>query len=829
MSKISSLKSTILSKKIFILLPVVVSLFVLVSQVKAQTTPTPSSTCPPGQVMSNGGFCINETAANAATTACEYLPGCSTAKEAVEIIKDVAPSADTVACFAGGLANPVSGTVCLAGQFLESVMPWVATAFDGALYLDNFIPKPDIIKSLWTFIRNFVNLFFILILLVIAFATIFDNQRYGWQSLLARLVIVALLINFSFVIVTTVHSVSNIISGIFLRTISESSNNATVSANLMNGFGLQADATGGWLDTVSKFSLETIKTATGVNLIRNIIKVFMLGLVFFTFLTLLIMLIIRVFVIWALIITAPLAFMAYILPSTKQHYDNWQKHLISWTFFMPVYMFFLAITFVFINNKSQILATLSPFTGGTALVFEMLDLNQIIFYLLTLAILWFGLKAAHSFGSFSSTGVTAAFDKIQGGIKHATYNWTGVKPRYEGIKEGLGAKKAELQERGILGGRFGAQRSRETQARWSDAFGLGATKGGQDRAIADNISKERKRFEDMHPNYRRADVDTFLSKARNRNELVAALELKAENGWLDATDVPRINEAMRALGGGRTAAGSKLLQSLLKGKFNRVALGTADKEAVFSALADAETKKAFGLLMAENGEVTNTTLAEEILNLHVNDSIEKVRKVEEEMKKNIEKMARQTQDREDMVNGTGVFTGVDSRLSKLAGQVMSEKKEVISWGLKNRIITLNGGMDPVTGEALTADGRKLAFDMTKESTMLQEEGKYRKDNAIAPTAVLTPTDRASLEAQVVTNISSGLVRNLSPNDMKAPEIANAIYELQTTTGINPAMAKQLIGQKADRKTREAFEKAKTNPLSIIPGTPPGTPPAKIPY
>lgn len=74
--------------------------------------------------------------------------------------------------------------------------------------------RPFLIAG-WTVTRDVTNLFFVFILLWIALATIFDVQEYSAKNLLPRLIIVALLINFSLVIGSTVIKISNKLADVF--------------------------------------------------------------------------------------------------------------------------------------------------------------------------------------------------------------------------------------------------------------------------------------------------------------------------------------------------------------------------------------------------------------------------------------------------------------------------------------------------------------------------------------------------------------------------------------------------------------------------------------
>src|SRR3990167_1429945 len=61
---------------------------------------------------------------------------------------------------------------------------------------NNFVNESSIIGA-WVIIRDLCNMFFILILLVVAFAAILRIESYQWKKILPKLLIMAVLINFS--------------------------------------------------------------------------------------------------------------------------------------------------------------------------------------------------------------------------------------------------------------------------------------------------------------------------------------------------------------------------------------------------------------------------------------------------------------------------------------------------------------------------------------------------------------------------------------------------------------------------------------------------------
>src|SRR4030042_5966834 len=69
----------------------------------------------------------------------------------------------------------------------------------------------------WQIVLNFANLGFVLAIIVIAFSTIFRRESYAMKQTLWKLIVAALLVNFSLVIAGAFINVSDIFSDFFLK------------------------------------------------------------------------------------------------------------------------------------------------------------------------------------------------------------------------------------------------------------------------------------------------------------------------------------------------------------------------------------------------------------------------------------------------------------------------------------------------------------------------------------------------------------------------------------------------------------------------------------
>ena len=89
----------------------------------------------------------------------------------------------------------------------------------------NFINVPyttnEFVTLGWTLTRDFANIFFIIVLVIIGLATALRIKEYQWQKTLPLLLGIALLINFTPVILGLIIDASNIIMNFFVSGIAE--------------------------------------------------------------------------------------------------------------------------------------------------------------------------------------------------------------------------------------------------------------------------------------------------------------------------------------------------------------------------------------------------------------------------------------------------------------------------------------------------------------------------------------------------------------------------------------------------------------------------------
>ncbi|TSC90628.1 MAG: Uncharacterized protein G01um10142_332, partial [Parcubacteria group bacterium Gr01-1014_2] len=249
--------------------------------------------------------------------------------------------------------------------------------YQNALLSPGNIP---IIQTVWQLLRDFVNIFFILILLIIAFATIFNIKNYKASDLLPKLIIAALLINFSLVITVSVVELLWIPAQVFLNPLGQNITERLADALNTKKFfdpGLLA----GLLTLGTSEPIEWVFRGT-----MYVVEAFILSWI--------------ALIIWAripiligLMLVSPIAWLGYTLPAIKKNsWDKWWQQLFCWGS-IPIPLFGL-IYFVVLFNEgltTQINQAVPGNVLSSALAFLGLNTNQLIVWIITAGIFLAGL------------------------------------------------------------------------------------------------------------------------------------------------------------------------------------------------------------------------------------------------------------------------------------------------------------------------------------------------------------------------------------------------------------------------------------------------------
>ena len=249
--------------------------------------------------------------------------------------------ADQLVDMAGGI---VIGLVSLVLQLLAAlfwqIVSLVTRLFTFVLYEVNqeigFVDNILVIAG-WSIVRDVMNWFFVIIFLVSAVATILDYPRYNARSILPRLLIVAVLVNFSLWISGFFVNVAQVVTGIFVTVMSGAYDD--VGQAFLNAAAIQ-DLRTPDLSVAFDFVSDTIdqQLTDFLGLLFSIVMLVVFGFAM-AFLT--VAIIVRNVMVWVLMILSPMAFVAAILPATQRFWSQWLQKFTQYTVFLPIAVFFV--------------------------------------------------------------------------------------------------------------------------------------------------------------------------------------------------------------------------------------------------------------------------------------------------------------------------------------------------------------------------------------------------------------------------------------------------------------------------------------------------------
>ena len=253
----------------------------------------------------------------------------------------------------------------------------------------------DFLSAGWTTARDLANMAFILILVYIAFTIMFQAETAGTIRMLALVIFVALIINFSFFFTRLVIDAGNILAVQFYNSIDAPVMSGTIAATNGNTGTLAGIASGVTQLAPQDVFKNTKDLTAGIMQALNIQELFndnnfkkfaqdsgfaskfiilsflylSIGACYFIlaamFMAVAVKFLMRIVVLWFLIIASPLAFVAKAIPgrpTISGYYDEWQKMLISHAFY-PAFFLFI---FFFISTIMTSLGSGKGILGGLA-------------------------------------------------------------------------------------------------------------------------------------------------------------------------------------------------------------------------------------------------------------------------------------------------------------------------------------------------------------------------------------------------------------------------------------------------------------------------------
>lgn len=350
----------------------------------------------------------------------------------------------------------IYGIVWALGQILilmMSVLVWVAQ-------FNTFINAKAVTLG-WKIVRDICNMFFVVIMLVIAFATVLRVEKYSYEKLLPKLIIMAILINFSKLICGLIIDAAQIVMLTFVNSFKD-----VAGSNLMNLLGLDNLVS----MSENQDAANSTASSTGQDDVSgwSILGAYILALIYViialvTIVTMVVMLAVRIVMLWIYVVLSPMAYLLAAFPAGQKYASQWWEDFTRNVIVGPVLAFFIWLSFASLGSGGVDAITGSGVDAGTAKIggtggaqslTKAGSPGNMLNFIISIAMLYGGLQVAQgvggaaagiakkgvgqiSKGALFASGAALAFSKRKA-ISAAKFTGRSAKTGLGAIDRGLG-------------------------------------------------------------------------------------------------------------------------------------------------------------------------------------------------------------------------------------------------------------------------------------------------------------------------------------------------------------------------------------------------------
>jgi hypothetical protein len=330
------------------------------------------------------------------------------------------------ACVAGGVATVAFALASFAGLLLGwvgSLFNWIVviTIFQFGAYFGNSVG----LLTAWGILRDLGNILLLFGFIFMGILMILDLESFSAGKSIARLIIVAVLLNFSLFAAEAVIDVADVLSASIYNQAGSvgctSSNpgqcaNTGIAAQVLTATGLN----GIWQ---TPYGAQDTLTNLGTNAYHKMFTY--IGMAFFMSVTMVvllaatIMLVIRAVVLVFVMVLAPLGFAAMAIPPFANLGKQWRDMLISQAFFAPAYLLLLLVSLKIMSAvTTSLTANGNPATLVAALTESNTSFGTIfIVFALVIGFMIAALMTAKKMGAIGADFATSVATKtVRGSV-----------------------------------------------------------------------------------------------------------------------------------------------------------------------------------------------------------------------------------------------------------------------------------------------------------------------------------------------------------------------------------------------------------------------------
>jgi len=467
--------------------------------------------------------------------------------------------------------------VYLMGQLAGWLMGIMGGLFNNILELTTEMLKQRAVYDGWIITRDIVNMFFILGLVVIAFATILRIETYGMKTLLPKLIIIALLINFSYLACGIIIDAANVITEFFVDQIKAGDTEAKLGVGgLMSASLIEPEKP-------SEVRIVPETDTYGV-LIAQLVDALIHFLAGFVLLIGAVLLVVRMAGLWFLIILVPFAWFFSIFPALKEMNKKWWDNFLKYAFFAPIYVFFIYLSIRLIN-----VLKIEPAASNMSENFS-LALVGLTQFVIALVLLGGAPIVAMSMGVHGSQAVTTF---AKGALKGTTLKPLGTALRGAGRWVGRQAAQRGVPTPKVIRESWKERREAKEKEAYSPAI-------AKFRDTLNRVLDRTKTFETNRAEDRLIDEKREALRAENLNGHQLALRAEAEY------KTGNIREYKAALLEGLSKGNEKdLMKTSLGAKYDHVATPENIQQLLKDTIKNEQEAKKIASQIAVTAKATN--------------------------------------------------------------------------------------------------------------------------------------------------------------------------------------------------------------------------------
>ncbi|HLC99857.1 MAG TPA: hypothetical protein VJC11_02755, partial [Patescibacteria group bacterium] len=372
---------------------------------------------------------------------------------------------------------------------------------------NNIIDQPTV-QSTWVLMKDFVNMFFVFGLLLIAFSTILHLQDYEAKRRLPKFIFYAVLVNFSITICGLFIDIGQIIMLTFVNAFKgDALNNLTSMTGLLEYGNLQlGEGTVTAQEVIGGYILAIVFMVVAIAAIG----------------AMLVMLIVRILFLWILVILSPFAFVLPAIPRAEKYAGQWWDMFSKQVMTGPLLAFFIWLALTVVGNNTDLGTSIVGPNGVEIVQTKAGGSGFFINFLIAIGMLFAGLMLTSQMGGAAGKIAGSVSGKLQSmgtGIatgrigptpmRWARERWGSYRGQRESIRKEqvsrFGQGMSAVQDRQITG-RLSAMTGGVTGALTGGRWRAGELRGkrAQERA---NSYDEKKTATDIRSYQKSANLD----------------------------------------------------------------------------------------------------------------------------------------------------------------------------------------------------------------------------------------------------------------------------------------------------------------------------------